>query len=114
MKQINGEPVKLVESFDELRPGMAAWTIGCPYCSARHRRILLSGPKVEECAFPGEPNELLRLFEVAPARQCMGHYSRDALTERSVELRKVYRVIDEQLDADTTGERTTRELERVD
>jgi len=30
LTHINGEPVKLVEAFDELRPGMVVWLGPCP------------------------------------------------------------------------------------
>lgn len=107
MKKINGEPVKLVESFEELKPGMIVWVVNCNGCSGRHRFILLS-PERSVTSMSG--GQVVRCFAFAPVMPCLP--ARDAvISEVSVGSKRVYRVIDEQLDADTTGERTTRELE---
>lgn len=38
--KINGEPVTLVTSFDQLRAGLIVWVTGCRYCDGKHRAFL--------------------------------------------------------------------------
>jgi hypothetical protein len=105
MKRINGEPVKLVESFDELKVGVVVFVCSCAFCGARAHRMMVIGGRMTFEMFG-------RCVEAAPVPLC-AHAGKYAIAEETVHRREVYRVVDEKLDGETTTERAPRELERT-
>ena len=107
--RINGDPVKLVESFDELREGMIVWVRPCGACLGQHRQILAgrySGPiysgtkgVTEDSGFVGHPNPPCCR---APFR---------VTTPHSVSRRIVYRVVDD--DLTEVSRQVVRKKERI-
>lgn len=95
--------MKLVTSFGELRPGVIVWlVVKCAGCGRDRCRSMVLGDDGRPCQCGKR---------AVAITSCDGLES--CLCPDNVAAREVYRVIDEQLDADTTGERTTRELERT-
>jgi hypothetical protein len=56
LTQINGEPVRLVKAFSELREGMIVWVIPCWLCRGKHRFMLLSGRNSTEFSITPNPH----------------------------------------------------------
>jgi hypothetical protein len=117
LTRINGEPVKLVESFEELKEGMVVWTKPCGWCGGQHRRMLLSLGR-HPVALPTADGGWTAIsvqdrFIAAPDRPCLpGVYDRDSVTRINVEGRRdTYRVTDERLESESQAK--SRELERV-
>ena len=109
MKRINGEPVKLVESEDELNtPGIFYYAP----CGKAHRFMPMSPTKdgAQCCWMAGH-----QAYEMMPAASCtpprFGGHSYTCTC--SIDDDRVYRVVDEVLDSTTTTSHATRELERA-
>ena len=100
LTRINGEPVKLVEKFEELREGMVVYG-HCVRCDRYHRAILM-GPL--QCTGG-------RGREMRPTPPCVSIYPSRAISERDVAAGRVFRVIDEKLETESSEK--ARELERV-
>jgi hypothetical protein len=111
--KINGEPVKLVESFEELRPGMIVYDVLCETCGRKNCRSMVGNESDCEPCESGADETCDSAIEMIPNCDPDPETGFNGLCKHDIATGRIYRVIDEQLDADTTGERTTRELERV-
>jgi hypothetical protein len=110
MKRINGEPVKLVKSFGELRPGMIVWLAPCRECAGPVRTMLLNARRGR----PRQPNGSLPATDIDVFATLHRHGRFDIVVSKlAVGRRIIYRVIDELMEQDRTGERTAKQLERV-
>lgn len=108
------EPAVLVERFDDLREGMIVWVVGCLFCGRRHRSIVAGPPQASNVSAPGHDPKPAVVREVVPRSPCLPpRYRRTVVSNVNVAERRVYRVVDAKLDADTTGERTAMEMERT-
>lgn len=112
--EINGEPVRLVEKFENLRTGMPVYVL-CDWaeCSKAHHRGILSDLKaIPHIVF----NDGSHMFNV-PGRLLLptahAPYLPLALTSPSVEGKKVYEIIDEVFEAELKAQAVTNPKQKA-
>ena len=110
LTRINGEPVKLVERFEELREGMVVWVKPCGFCSNSHRGILL-GRYSGGAYTPAGHHDVRGEWHAEPPIKCHPHHPGFLVSKNTVRNRRAFRVTDEKLESESKAK--SRELERV-
>ena len=83
-ERINGEPVKLVESFDELREGRIVWVKPCPKCGGTHRGVLTNHNTDAALSMDGDEVEPggVPTVQVLPVPSCVRGMTENACIRR--------------------------------
>jgi hypothetical protein len=110
LTQINGEPVRLVKAFEELREGMIIYTGRCPDHGVFHRAMLIDKRKQFVTAgLIDKKSGAMIAFGMIPAP----HREGDVITPGFVAAGQVYLLIDDDLTEVSRQVTRSRQKERT-
>jgi Zn-dependent alcohol dehydrogenase len=96
--KINGEEADLVTDFSQLHAGMIVLVKACRWCRKCHRGMLTSCMTGVKTRFPNGTRIMESIWRFLPATGCDAS---NCLGMTTVDEKRVYRIVDRLLDADT-------------